>query len=349
MTEDIRDAGVRHVSDVQGVNRDLIEKALRMRCVSYLAGVKAELLTETIFEVDSSKKVLRNANKELSGHLETIEQQRRELAREVAEREAAQAEAMAAKRAAEAANEAKTLFLANVTHELRSPLFALLNFAELLVAEATDPRPSDTERMKECVEYMRRSGQTLSDLVDDLLDISGIEMGQVTLAEAQTDLGAVVAECREIAEPRARAGGISLRCEVPAGFPRLQADARRLKQIVCNLLENAIKFTPAGGEVTLTAGLGAGNEAEIRIADTGVGIAAEDIETALSPFRQLADPADEAREGMGLGLPLAKAFTELHGGTLTITSKPGEGTTVTVRLPRERTLPGTSTEAAGGP
>ncbi|MCC7047899.1 MAG: PAS domain S-box protein [Alphaproteobacteria bacterium] len=230
---------------------------------------------------------------------------------------------------AEAASNAKIAFLANMSHELRTPLNAILGFADMIRSQifgANDPRYTTYAR------FICDSGKHLLNLVNDVLDMAKIDAGRLELSAGDVDLGDMVAQQMALMAPRARDGGVALESE--AG-PTLivRADEQRLRQVVLNLLSNAIKFTPAGGKVTLRIGVCDGGRASIVIADTGIGMDADEVELALQPFRQVESHLDRTREGTGLGLPITKSLVELHGGELRIESEKGKGTTVTVLLP----------------
>jgi signal transduction histidine kinase len=183
------------------------------------------------------------------------------------------------------------------------------------------------------------AGQHLLGLINNILDMSKIEARKMELAEEAVDLHALTLGCLKIVERQAANGGVSLTSEVAADLPRVLADEMRLKQILLNLLSNALKFTPAEGSVTLSARLIDGGALEIAVADTGIGMNEHEVHLALQPFRQIESPLSRKHEGTGLGLPLVKAFTELHGGTLELTSRGGGGTVVRIHLPAARILP----------
>ena len=175
----------------------------------------------------------------------------------------------------------------------------------------------------------------LLEIINDILDVATIDMGRLVLKKQEVDPSAAVAECAKMLRGDAERSGVRLNLDVPFALPRIAADPVRLRQILLNLLSNAIKFTPASGSVTLSVRREAGSLA-ISVVDTGIGMRAEDIPRALEPFRQVDAALSRKHEGAGLGLPLAKRLTVLHGGTLAIESRLGEGTRVTVRLPAGR-------------
>ena len=263
------------------------------------------------------------------------------VARDITALKRQQAELDEAKREAERANRAKSTFLASVSHELRTPLNAVLGFSEALELGIAGPLNA---RQRDYVRDIRTSGQLLLDLVSDILDLARIEAGRMELHPGPTDLRGVVASCSGLLRGRAQKGQVRLRAEVPRGLPSLTADRLRLKQVLINLMTNAVKFTPAGGAVTVRAEAGP-DEMEIVVEDTGIGMTAEEMELAQKPFRQAAPHRLDGRaEGAGLGLPIAKSLVELHGGRLELRSEKGRGTRVSIRLPLAPGLP-----SAAGP
>jgi PAS domain S-box-containing protein len=257
--------------------------------------------------------------------------------RDVSHQNAAREELIAAKRVAEQANEAKSRFIANMSHELRTPLNAIIGFSELMVGESFG-RLGDP-RYREYAADIRQSGQHLLSLINDILDISRIEAGRVELREeAPLEVAELIDHCMRWVRARAANAGIDLRTQIAAETPAVRGDPRRLIQILLNLISNALKFTPAGGLVTVRAGAAADGGVEITIADTGVGMSAEQIARIGEPFLQFDDSKGRRAEGTGLGVSIAKRLAELHGGALTIDSVAGEGTTATVALPKSRSI-----------
>ncbi len=252
------------------------------------------------------------------------------------ERKRAQAALVREKERAEIANRSKSEFLANMSHELRTPLNAIIGFSELLASEIKGPL--GTSCYKAYAEDIRESGMHLLNIINDLLDISKIEAGRADLHEETVHVARVFRTCLTLVAERAREGDVAIAVGDVEHLPPLRGDARMIKQILINLVSNAIKFTPAGGSVRLDARLEEDLRFAIAVADTGIGMAAEDIPRALTPFAQLDGSLGRRFEGTGLGLPLAKSMAELHGGELSIASREGAGTTVTVRLPASRVL-----------
>lgn len=229
----------------------------------------------------------------------------------------------------------KSEFLANMSHELRTPLNAIIGFSEALERELFGP--VGNPRYREYATDIHDSGVHLLNLINDILDLSKIEAGHFTLHEDETDLDGIVASACRIVRHRAQQASISIETHLPKPAISLVADERALKQILINLVSNAVKFSNDCGTVSVDCKVGP-QGLSIAVIDQGIGIAEDDIPKALSPFTQLDGTLSRTHEGTGLGLPLAKHMTELHGGTLRIESKPGEGTTVFVELPASRLI-----------
>ncbi len=253
-------------------------------------------------------------------------------------RKQAEQRLLAMSQQADLANRAKSEFLANMSHELRTPLNAIIGFSELIHAESYGPHTAP--QYKEYAKDVIDSGYHLLSIINDILDISKIEAGKYQLAEEPVDVERMLEACFRLVEERAATAGLVLEANVPAGLPKVRADVRALKQVFLNLLTNAVKFTPGGGRVTCDAWIDNSGQIAIAVTDTGVGIRAEDLPRMLSPFEQVADSLTRHHEGTGLGLPLVKSLVELHGGTVSMTSEPGQGTTATVFLPSERIMQG---------
>jgi PAS domain S-box-containing protein len=254
--------------------------------------------------------------------------------RDISERKRGEAELREARDAADLANRTKSTFLANMSHELRTPLNAIIGFAEILAQELYGPLPNDAYR--EFTADILSSGRHLLDVINDILDLSKVEAGKMELSEELFELTETIESSVRFLRHRASARGVGLTFSKGERLPRLRADPRKVKQVLINLLANAVKFTPSGGQVTVSAEADAGHGIRIRVVDTGVGMTAEGIKTALEPFGQIRRTEDGVTEGTGLGLPLSKSLMELHGGTLDIESAAGKGTTVTLRFPRQR-------------
>lgn len=224
----------------------------------------------------------------------------------------------------------KSQFLANMSHELRAPLNAIIGFSEALERELFGP--VGNPRYLEYATDIHDSGVHLLNLINDILDLSKIEAGHFELHEDETDLTEVVASACRIVRHRAQQAAIEIQANLLSPGIRLIADERALKQILINLVSNAVKFSNDRGTVCIEA-TASGEGLRIAVIDSGIGIAEHDIPKALAPFTQVDGTLSRTHEGTGLGLPLAKHMTELHGGTLSIVSRPGHGTTVFVDLP----------------
>jgi signal transduction histidine kinase len=219
-------------------------------------------------------------------------------------------------------------FLQNINHELRTPLTAILGWSEVLAED----RP-DAETVKIAVDQINRSTQFLLALIGDLLDMTRVEEGRTRVEPEEVDLGLLVSDSVEPVAVMAEAKGIRLSLVVPAEKTLVRLDPLRIRQVLWNLVHNAVKFTQKGGEIRVEAEADEGG-VRFSIADNGVGIDARDLSLIFERFRQVDGSATRAYRGMGIGLALAKAFVELHGGTIQVDSQPGRGTTFRVRLPR---------------
>src|SRR5215475_4543087 len=236
---------------------------------------------------------------------------------------------------AEAASQAKSAFLAVISHELRTPLNAIIGFAEILQSEAFGPLGAD--RYKDYVSDIHGSGCHLLEIITEILDLTRAEAGTLELHEDTLDVGDVVRECAGEVVASARAADLTL--TLTGGPPCLMvADDMRVRQIIHNLLTNAIKFTPRGGHIELFHVLRDDGGIEIRVKDTGIGMAPADIPHALEPFTQVDAGLARKYEGMGLGLPLTAALVQLHGGHLALQSALGEGTVAVAGFPASRTV-----------
>ena len=242
-----------------------------------------------------------------------------------------------AKEAAESANRAKSEFLANMSHELRTPLNAVLGFAQIMAEEMWGGLNND--RYKEYINIIIDSGQHLQSLIGEVLDMSVIEAGRAVLRETDVNLIDVIAASTRLLSTQAATHRIRLTQSVPTDLPLLRGDITAIQRVLLNLLGNALKFTPDDGSVTLTATHDQSG-VTICVRDTGIGIKPEDLARVLEPFEQGGRRTlRPSREGVGLGLPISNSLMQLHGGTLAIDSKEGQGTTACIHFPAARVIP----------
>ena len=237
---------------------------------------------------------------------------------------------------AEKANRAKTAFLANMSHEIRTPLNAMMGFADLLHQEVLGPLGNDLYR--DYAGDIVASGRHLMDLINDLLDLSKADADRLELFESTVDVHRAALVCTRLLSERALRADVTVCCAVPPGIPALQADERKLRQMLLNLLSNAVKFTPPGGTITLDGGVDPDGALMLRCHDTGIGMSPADMEKALEPWGQVDSALARTHIGTGLGLPLTKALVEAHGGALVLDSVPGQGSVISLRFPPERVL-----------
>jgi PAS domain S-box-containing protein len=276
---------------------------------------------------------LRGAHAELESRVERRTSQltdaNQRLKQEVEERERAQREMRSAKDAADTANQAKSAFLANMSHELRTPLNAVIGFSELLEQQIFGALNG---KQQTYVGNVLVSGRHLLQLVNDVLDISKVEAGRMDLAYERTPIGSIVDTVRGVIAAVAAKKGIELEVDVALNLPEVYIDPGRIKQVLYNLISNAIKFTPRGGVVRLIA-RASERHIIVRVSDTGVGIARQDLPRLFREFEQLPQPGGVRPEGTGLGLALTRRLVELHGGKVAVESELGKGSTFSVHLP----------------
>lgn len=244
-----------------------------------------------------------------------------------------------AERQAHAASRSKSEFLASLSHELRTPLNAVIGFSEMLMMEYWGPLGDG--HYKEYAGDIHTAGKHLLSLINEVLDLTKVEAGRFELHDELVAVPEVARQCLTLVSERALRNNLALHLSIDEDLVPLRADARVLRQILLNLLANAIKFTPSGGTVTTAASVTADGWLALSVTDTGIGIAPEDFHRVLEPFGQV--DSELARlhsaESTGLGLPLCRRFVELHGGELKLESTPGHGTTVTALFPPERLGP----------
>ncbi|MDD3030122.1 MAG: ATP-binding protein [Alphaproteobacteria bacterium] len=255
---------------------------------------------------------------------------------DVTERRKAEMAAAHAKEEADFANRSKSEFLANMSHELRTPLNAIIGFAEIIKDQmfGNAGQPQYVEYAKDIYD----SGQLLLSLINDILDMSKIEAGKRQLQETQLDIDQIATSVSRLVAARAKASKVHLNFHVPRNFPLLMGEEKAMKQILTNLMTNAVKFTNEGGSVTLSALIDENDRIMINVVDNGIGIAPENLALVMEPFGQIESALSRKHQGTGLGLPLTKALVELHGGTLELKSTVNAGTTVSLVFPPERTI-----------
>jgi two-component system cell cycle sensor histidine kinase PleC len=254
----------------------------------------------------------------------------------IAELETANANSDEARRKAEEANLAKSRFLATMSHELRTPLNAILGFSEVMKNEIFGVHANAA--YKEYSADIHGSGQHLLNLINEILDLSRIEAGKYELNEEAISLVGVVEECRHMLALRAKAKGQTIRQNAEPELPRVWADERAMRQVVLNILSNAIKFTPQGGEITIKIGWTAAGGQYVTITDTGPGIPENEIPIVMQSFGRGSLAIKTAEQGSGLGLPIVKGLIDLHAGGFLLKSRPRAGTEVTITLPAERVM-----------
>jgi signal transduction histidine kinase len=294
-----------------GLVGTVVDEHLKLRAIN-----EAERLRAHVSELEATKQRLEQTTAALSTALES----------------------------AAAGSLAKSQFLATMSHELRTPLNAVIGFSELLANERLGPLGN--ARYRDYAHDIKNSGEHLLALINDVLDLSKLDMGRLGLNEETFSLASVAEEAMRMMSTRAAQSGLDLRADVAADLPMLQGDVLRVRQVLINLLSNAVKFTPREGTVELVARRSALG-VTVQIRDTGIGIAPQDIPKALERFGQVDSRLERRYEGSGLGLTIAKRLTELHDGTLEIASVVGQGTTVTITFPESRVaLPAADSRAA---
>jgi PAS domain S-box-containing protein len=252
---------------------------------------------------------------------------------DISARKRIEQELIKSKEAAEFASRSKTEFLANMSHELRTPLNAIIGFSEVIHTAMFGPLP---ERYVDYARDIHASGLHLLDLINDILNLSKIEAGRLDLHESLVSIEDVAKECHALLRVGAEKGAVDLRLQADVGNCRLRADPRAVKQILLNFLSNAVKFTPAGGEVVTRLGIDGQGHLRVSVSDTGIGMSEADIKVALTPFGQVDSKIARKHQGTGLGLPLAKSLLDLHDGKLLIESEPNKGTTLIALFPAAR-------------
>ena len=231
----------------------------------------------------------------------------------------------------EAANQHKSEFLANMSHELRTPLNAIIGFSEVMLERMFGEL---NDKQDDYLKDIHSSGKHLLSLINDILDLSKIEAGRMELDIEDFDIGEALGNTVTLIRERAQQHGIALSIDSAAASGSIRADQRKFKQIMLNLLSNAVKFTPDGGRIAVHAQR-VDDALQVAVTDAGIGIAVADQEAVFQEFRQVGGNYTNKQEGTGLGLALTRRFVELHGGTLSVVSAPGQGSTFTFTLPRQ--------------
>ena len=260
----------------------------------------------------------------------------RRAARYAIERKRLTHSLLQAKVKAEQASRAKTEFLANMSHELRTPLNAIIGFAEVLERQSKGPlgHPSYGDYVRD----IHESGRHLLAMINSILDVSKIEAGQMELTEEPVELRSVVSSVTRLLRNEAAKAEVELIQDLPDALPSIYADSRLLRQVFFNLVNNAVKFSNAGGKVWVRAELVSCGSMLGQVKDEGIGIAPDQLELVTQPFMQAQSTLTRCYQGTGLGLSIVKSFVELHNGCLTIESEPGQGTLVSFKLPAERIM-----------
>ncbi len=252
------------------------------------------------------------------------------VTRDVAQYKEYEADLLRARGEAEGANRAKSQFLASMSHELRTPLNAIIGFSEILERELFGQLGE--ERYRDYARLIHESGEHLLSVVNGILDMSKIEAGKFTIVREPFCVAALVESCCNILRHTAEMKGLTLKVELAGNLPELLADKRACKQMLLNVISNAIKFTEAGGRVTVSAKVDDGNMV-FTVSDNGIGIPEKDLPRLGNPFVQAASCYDRSHEGAGLGLSVVQGLAKLHGGALKLESTLGEGTTARIILP----------------
>jgi signal transduction histidine kinase len=239
---------------------------------------------------------------------------------------------------------AKAFFLAGMGHEFRTPLTAIMGFSDILLKQG--PGMLEPARQREYVECIHASSAHLLELVNDWLDLSKLETGRMEMCPSQVDLGVLFHQTLLLTRAQAHQAGLTLTTQISPGLPDLWVDRRMLMQILLNHLSNAIKFTPAGGSVSLEAWCLSGGGLRIAVCDSGIGLEESDVALLADPFVQIDNQVNRRTRGSGLGLYLARSMIELHGAKLAISSRPGDGFCASFVVPQSRIVPSVAVVAS---
>ncbi|MHA1597415.1 MAG: sensor histidine kinase, partial [Alphaproteobacteria bacterium] len=321
------------IKGLRSVDREMEKFLWQLIFISLVALVVLTVLVNEILHRRQMEREIRLNNDELE---ENIDKRTAQLRHEVEERKTVEKNLLIAKDAAENATRAKSEFLANMSHELRTPLNAILGYSEAISMETFGP--INNEKYAEYLRIIHNSGDHLLGLINEVLDISAIEAGKLELKEENIDVVASIDAMIALLEPKARKKQLQVSYEDRRELPPLFGDERRIKQVILNLLSNAIRYTLEKGRIEVRADIDESNAIWISISDTGIGMSEADIVTALETFGRVHNYQIQENSGTGLGLPLVKSLVELHGGSLRIESTPAVGTTVTVRFPARRSI-----------
>ncbi len=245
---------------------------------------------------------------------------------------------VASRDAAEKTSLAKSHYLAAVSHELRTPLNMILGYSAMILDAAGSATDAPSATYRECATAIRDGGQSLLNIITDVLDMAKLDAGMMQLTDSLTDIAQIISLCRGSVAGQAETAQVSIIENLPEEIPLVRADGARLKQALLNIVRNAVKFTPPGGRVVLGAHMVDDGSVAITVADSGIGMSAEEIEVALQAYRQVDGSRTRRFLGAGLGLPITSMLVALHGGRLAISSTPGQGTTVTLSLPADRVV-----------
>ncbi len=314
--------------------RKLIEMAPGTDCPERLAARNALLERRIEREVrarQQAENLLEAKSFELYNANQSLREANCNLERRVDERTQ---ELTAARDHALAASKSKSEFLASMSHELRTPLNAIIGFSDMMQLQVLGPIENPVYR--EYLGSIHDSGQHLLGVINDMLDVAKIEAGRMELHEEEFEFGGLVTEVTRLLGDQAAHHALGIRAEIEDRLPLILGDKGKIRQILLNLVSNAMKFTPKGGGITIAARVSANGAFLFSVTDTGIGIPAEHLDTVLEAFVQVQNVLTRNHGGTGLGLPLCKALAELHGGALSLESEIGKGTAVTVCLPKHR-------------